>query len=62
MEDKEIVTHLLCLQNVFLKAKAEMDQFMEGLKCLNMLEKIKENPAAYKHYFVYNKLEITAGI
>ena len=44
------------------KVKCIMDQFMEGLKVLGLLDKIKQQPSVWEPLFIYSSaLRLTEG-
>jgi hypothetical protein len=60
--DKSTIESSLIDYHCFIKVKAEMDQFMEGLDQLGILSVIRSSPELVKELFVCPMFELTAGI
>ena len=63
MEDKDQMVHALTLQFGLLQSKAEIDQYMEGLKSLGVLDAIVQYHDLLKPFFCLDTSEskVTAG-
>ena len=48
LEEKDELASLLCKAHVIYKAKAAIDQFLEGLESCGLIKYIKENPYSFK--------------
>ena len=63
IEDKECLRLVLLDYHCLLKVKAEMDQFVEGLKSLGVLEMVKCHPDLFAPLFVEDGFPpLTPGI
>lgn len=61
--DKEELSSAIVDFHLMAKVKCIMDQFMEGLKALGLLAKIKEQPTVWEPMFVHsNASNVTRGI
>lgn len=61
--DVDTMVQTIALHHVLLKAKAEMDQFMQGLNALGVLTAIKAHPNLFEAYFSIDvNSSLTAGI
>lgn len=63
MDDKAQMVHALTLQFGLLQSKAEIDQYMEGLKSLGVLNAIINYHDLLKPFFCLDtsETEVTAG-
>ena len=60
--DVDTMVRTIALHHVLLKAKAEMDQFMQGLNVLGVLTAMKAHPNLFEAYFSIDvKSSLTAG-
>ena len=60
--DVDTMVRTIALHHVLLKAKAEMDQFMQGLNALGVLTAMKALPDLFEAYFSIDlKSSLTAG-
>lgn len=50
--DREGIISSLCLHFVLLTSKAELDDMLEGLKCLGVLTLIRNNPVVTRQLFI----------
>lgn len=47
--DRDTIISSLCLHSVILMSKAELDQLIDGLKCLEILELLKSSNPCVSH-------------
>lgn len=62
MDDRCSMVQVLTLQFVVLHCKAELDQFIEGVKVLGVLHAIREHHSLLRPFFCRNFKQLTAGI
>lgn len=58
---KDELLSILLDYHLMIKAKAAMDQFLDGLKTLGVLEAVRDNPKVFQDFFVYKVVPITGG-
>lgn len=56
--DRDTIISSLCLHSVILMSKAELDQLIDGLKCLEILELLRSNPCVSHKLFVRSTANI----
>ncbi len=57
--DRKDIISSLCLKFVILAVKAELDQLVEGLKTLDILTLVKNNPVSAKILFIHEPIYLT---
>lgn len=64
LKDSSFLKLLLLDYHCFLKVKAEMDQFIEGMGTTDILKWIRQSPSNFKSMFVLSEsgTKITAGM
>ena len=62
MDDRCVMVQVLTLQFVLLQCKAELDQFIKGLKVLGVLDAIREHHGLLRPFFCRSPNKLTAGI
>lgn len=60
-DDRVILVQSLTLHHVILESKAEIDQFIDGLKCFGILDNIKEHPLLLKSFLCLRTNILTSG-
>lgn len=61
VKEKASIRAVLIEYHYFLKPKACIDQFIEGLDLLNVTKLIRTYPDLVNSYFVYSPSSLTAG-
>ena len=61
MTDVEDVIMVLLEYHLFVKVKAEIDQFVDGLKTLGFLGCLMKNPSMWESFFLPPKVTLTPG-
>ena len=62
LADRNEIVSLLTTYHCLIKVKAEVDQFIEGLKVLNVDELVRKHPNEMKPFFLDGFFEpLTAG-
>lgn len=59
--DRDELLSVLLDYHLMAKVKMEMDQFKAGLGTFNFLERLKNNPAMWRPYFVPTDIKLSAG-
>ena len=62
VDDKRAMVQSLSLQCVLLQCKAELDQFIEGLKVVGVLDAIREHHSLLRQFFCRACSQLTTGI
>lgn len=62
VKEKEDLKSVLREFHSIIISKAEVDQFIEGLKCLNVLENIQKYPSLMSPFFCQQASSLTKGI
>ena len=62
MDDRPSMVQVVTLYFVLLQCKAELDQFVEGLKVLGVLDAVREYHSLLKPFFCHTQAQLTAGM
>ena len=55
------MVQVITLQHTLLQCKAELDQFIEGLKALGVLSAIREHPNILRPFFSQTAKKLSSG-
>ncbi len=61
LNDRPSIVQTITLHFVLLQSKAEIDQYVEGLKSLGVLDVIREHPGLLQSFFCKTEDTLTAG-
>jgi len=61
LDDKEEIIPILIDYHCFVKPKAAMDQFSQGLQCTGVLHLIRHHDSVLRDMFRYRPSSLTAG-
>lgn len=61
IDDKCAMVQALTLQFVLLQCKAELDQFIEGLKVVGVLDAIREHHSLLRQFFCRTSSQLSVG-
>ena len=62
LKDVDDLVGFLLEYHLFVKAKAEIDQFVEGLMTLGFLGHLRKNPSLWQNFFVLSEDKLTPGL
>ena len=62
IEDKEEVLKAMVDYHMMIKVKSAMDDYIEGLKTYNLLDKIRQSPEVWKPLFTKQYQPLSPGI
>ena len=62
LKDVDDLVGFLLEYHLFVKVKAEIDQFVEGLMTLGFLGHLRKNPSLWQNFFVLSEDKLTPGL
>ena len=61
MSNLEEIVRVMATYHTLVKVKAQIDQFVDGLRSVSVYEQIKNYPDLMQPLFVYQTSKLTAG-
>ena len=62
LKDVDDLVGFLLEYHLFVKVKAEIDQFVEGLMTLGFLGHLRKNPSLWQNFFVLSEDKLAPGL